>query len=171
MGICTRLSRPRGGHLTTSPTTRCFSQSCVTLICMYLPPFFSPESQLPAMTSHRLSLTSEGSVTQHVPVLARTYCQLDVDRFPYDSQACSLTFSSWVYDVRHLNLTPLDEPVDMTSLVTHSEWEVVRMTVQQTAFSYGGAVFPQVWNMCGVVDEDSCGRYRMAKGGIHPCVP
>ncbi|XP_071478317.1 neuronal acetylcholine receptor subunit alpha-9-like [Diadema antillarum] len=52
---------------------------------------------------------SDGTAIWYVPMITTTSCRVNVRYFPFDSQSCTLTFSSWLYDSRGLNLLFLND--------------------------------------------------------------
>ncbi|XP_071478318.1 neuronal acetylcholine receptor subunit alpha-10-like [Diadema antillarum] len=55
---------------------------------------------------------SDGTAVWYVPTITTTSCRVNVRYFPFDSQSCTLTFSSWLYDSRGLNLLFLNDTGD-----------------------------------------------------------
>ncbi|CAC5398417.1 CHRNA10 [Mytilus coruscus] len=48
---------------------------------------------------------SDGLVEYNFPSTVEVLCPVDVTNFPFDTQVCSLKFSSWAYHGFHLNIT------------------------------------------------------------------
>ena len=46
----------------------------------------------------KATLHSEGKVRWEPPVIYKSYCNIDVEYFPFDEQKCNLKFGSWTYD-------------------------------------------------------------------------
>jgi hypothetical protein len=58
-------------------------------------------------------------------------CPLDLHKFPFDTQNCKLTFSSWIFSNRYLKLSPYNDTskaVDILNDFSHSEWKVKGIT-------------------------------------------
>jgi len=75
----------------------------------------------------RLYLYSNGNMFWSRPGIFKFSCSMDLNKFPFDSQNCSMTFGSWIYDQTFLNLKPYDDEskaVDIFSTFSHGEWEV-----------------------------------------------
>ncbi|KAL8566509.1 hypothetical protein ACOMHN_012327 [Nucella lapillus] len=102
------------------------------------------DSGMSGLQGYRLSITSKGEVLQQVPVVLNSLCQLDVSRFPFDTQTCNLTFGSWAYHGLELNLTSSEHAVDLSSYVTHGEWEVLSFTAVRIEPYFSGLPYPQV---------------------------
>ena len=78
-------------------------------------------------------------------MVLRSVCQLDVSRFPFDTQTCNLTFGSWAYTGHELNLSEAAEAVDLRSYITHGEWHLASLTSQRIEPVFSGVPYPQVW--------------------------
>ncbi|XP_005091020.1 neuronal acetylcholine receptor subunit non-alpha-2 [Aplysia californica] len=69
---------------------------------------------------------------------------MDVTNFPFDEQKCTLTFLSMSYNDQQLKFVPLRKKVDVNSLTSHGEWNIVDASVD-TENS------PQVTNVSAIV--------------------
>ncbi|XP_062910988.1 neuronal acetylcholine receptor subunit alpha-10-like, partial [Mobula hypostoma] len=79
----------------------------------------------------------DGLVTWDSPAIARTSCQLDVTSFPLDAQRCPLTFGSWTYGGRQLDLWPAGATGLLSDFVGHVEWEVLDLPAGRRLTQYG----------------------------------
>ncbi|XP_072898043.1 neuronal acetylcholine receptor subunit alpha-10-like [Hemitrygon akajei] len=79
----------------------------------------------------------DGLVTWDSPAIARTSCQLDVTFFPLDTQRCPLTFGSWTYGGRQLDLWPSGETGQLSDFAGHVEWEVLGLPAGRRLAQYG----------------------------------
>ncbi|XP_076465789.1 uncharacterized protein LOC143297366 [Babylonia areolata] len=102
------------------------------------------ESNLSGVEDYRMVVTAEGGVEQLFPVVVNSVCQLDVTRFPFDTQACNLSFGSWAYHELEINLTEAEEAVDLSSYATNGQWEVLSFTVLRINPEFFGTHFPQL---------------------------
>ena len=74
-----------------------------------------------------LYLYSDGSVIYSKPTILDFSCPLELSRFPFDTQTCTMNISSWVYTDGFLNLIPntdVSKQIDVLDTFGHSEWEV-----------------------------------------------
>ncbi|CAF0796433.1 unnamed protein product [Rotaria sp. Silwood1] len=57
----------------------------------------------------------------------KSTCQIDIRRFPYDRQNCSMKFGTWTYDSSKVNLKFYRniEKFDLNSYVKSNEWSIV----------------------------------------------
>ena len=79
-----------------------------------------------------LYLYSDGSVIYSKPTILDFSCPLELSRFPFDTQTCTMNISSWVYTDGLLNLIPntdVSKQIDVLSSFGHSEWEVKEYSV------------------------------------------
>lgn len=51
-----------------------------------------------------VSINYDGSVTWLAPVVVKTVCNFNVRYFPYDTQFCTLTVGSWMFDGLEVDL-------------------------------------------------------------------
>uniref|UniRef100_A0A1I8JJQ2 Neur_chan_LBD domain-containing protein n=1 Tax=Macrostomum lignano TaxID=282301 RepID=A0A1I8JJQ2_9PLAT len=72
---------------------------------------------------------SDGSVQLGTQAVFKIFCRVDISSFPYDSQQCNITFSSWTKDASTFVLTK--KPSDESSSDDHAfqsasngEWQV-----------------------------------------------
>uniref|UniRef100_A0A7E4VZW9 Acetylcholine receptor subunit alpha-type unc-38 n=1 Tax=Panagrellus redivivus TaxID=6233 RepID=A0A7E4VZW9_PANRE len=65
--------------------------------------------------STKATLHYSGQVTWEPPAIFKSFCQIDVQWFPFDEQLCNLKIGSWTFSKELLNLEILDgEEVDET---------------------------------------------------------
>ena len=68
-------------------------------------------------------MSHDGNVTWLSMVIFKSSCAIDVKYFPFDTQNCSLDFSSWTYDSYNLNLLIQGDRVgDTTNYMNSTEW-------------------------------------------------
>uniref|UniRef100_A0A670YB93 5-hydroxytryptamine receptor 3A n=1 Tax=Pseudonaja textilis TaxID=8673 RepID=A0A670YB93_PSETE len=80
-----------------------------------------------------------GEVRNLKPVQVVTACSLDIYNFPFDVQNCSLTFTSWLHNIRDINLslwrTPEEVKNDRSVFMNQGEWELLHVLSQFREFS------------------------------------
>lgn len=77
-------------------------------------------------------LYNTGDIMWSNPGVYKFSCSLDLKLFPFDTQQCSMTFGSWTYSDKYINLIPnkdVQKQVDLLDSFSHSEWEVISATV------------------------------------------
>ncbi|RUS71038.1 hypothetical protein EGW08_021196, partial [Elysia chlorotica] len=76
--------------------------------------------------STNVIVNSNGTVMYLAMVIYKSSCSIDVKYFPFDSQHCTLDFSSWTYDLQGMNLILLGgEDGDLSNYKNSTEWELV----------------------------------------------
>ena len=54
-------------------------------------------------------VSSTGDVLWMYPALLTTYCTLNVEYFPFDTQDCQVVFISWTFSALELNISAADD--------------------------------------------------------------
>ena len=62
-------------------------------------------------------LESSGRTNWMSPATFKSSCTLNIKYFPFDTQICELTFGSWTFDNRMLNLWNLHEDHSFAGLL------------------------------------------------------
>jgi len=70
-------------------------------------------------------VSSTGAVSWIPLGILTSACSIDITWFPFDEQKCPMKFGSWTYDGNKLNLTKMDDPVDLSTLQENGEWDVI----------------------------------------------
>lgn len=74
-----------------------------------------------------MNLYSSGEIMYSRPGIFKFSCPLKLEKFPFDTQSCEFTFSSWVYSTEYLHLEPYEsqsKAIDILDTFSHSEWKV-----------------------------------------------
>lgn len=74
-----------------------------------------------------IMLYSDGSLMWSRPGIFKFSCSLQLKQFPYDSQECTMTFGSWIYDNQKIHIQPYADSakaIDILDEFSHSEWDV-----------------------------------------------
>nr|XP_025963249.1 5-hydroxytryptamine receptor 3A [Dromaius novaehollandiae] len=84
-----------------------------------------------------------GEVWNLKPIQVMTACSLDIYNFPFDVQNCSLTFTSWLHNIRDLNLSLWRQPervkFDRNVFLNQGEWELLYVLSHFREFSVEGS--------------------------------
>lgn len=67
---------------------------------------------------------------------------MDVTHFPFDFQVCNLTFGSWAYSGRQVDVINVSDKADLTSYVQNTEWHVHKAPVMRLVTFYGDDPYP-----------------------------
>ncbi|KAK6631321.1 Acetylcholine receptor subunit alpha-like 1 [Polyplax serrata] len=77
-----------------------------------------------------------GKVYWKPPAIYKSFCEIDVEYFPFDEQTCFMKFGSWTYDgymidLRHISQTPdsdtIDMGIDLQDYYLSVEWDIMRV--------------------------------------------
>uniref|UniRef100_A0AAU6PBG8 Nicotinic acetylcholine receptor alpha1 n=1 Tax=Protohermes xanthodes TaxID=1452977 RepID=A0AAU6PBG8_9NEOP len=77
-----------------------------------------------------------GKVIWKPPAIYKSFCEIDVEYFPFDEQTCFMKFGSWTYDgymvdLRHLSQSPdsdnIDMGIDLQDYYISVEWDIMRV--------------------------------------------
>ena len=86
---------------------------------------------------YRTSLTDvparveyNGTISWSPLSLYKANCNIRVRQFPYDTQACTFMFKSWVYDDDEVSVTPVDNKLNLRNMKKHIEWELTGTEVR-----------------------------------------
>ena len=52
----------------------------------------------------KATISYKGTVTWNPPAIYKSYCDMNVEYFPFDEQKCSLKFGSWTYHGDQVNM-------------------------------------------------------------------
>uniref|UniRef100_A0A182Q8W3 Neurotransmitter-gated ion-channel ligand-binding domain-containing protein n=1 Tax=Anopheles farauti TaxID=69004 RepID=A0A182Q8W3_9DIPT len=86
---------------------------------------------------------SEGKVLWVPPTEYHAFCELNMRYWPFDYQKCILKIGSWTFDGYMLNLTLGSEP-QFETLVSNSEWKIVKITVDRNSRFYPCCAEPYI---------------------------
>ncbi|XP_014604929.1 PREDICTED: acetylcholine receptor subunit alpha-like 1 [Polistes canadensis] len=85
-----------------------------------------------------------GKVMWKPPAIYKSFCEINVEYFPFDEQTCFMKFGSWTYDgytvdLRHLDQTEdsneIDVGIDLTDYYISVEWDIIKVpAVRNEAF-------------------------------------
>ena len=78
-------------------------------------------------------LYPDGEMLWSMPAVYKITCPLDLKFFPFDTQICSIKFSSWSYDNRLIKMIPhgnKDTQIDVLDTFSHSEWDLKDYSIE-----------------------------------------
>ena len=61
----------------------------------------------------------------------KTVCEVDITYYPFDEQVCRLVFGAWSYRTSKMNLTNLDNSINMDAYNENGEWEVFKTEIRR----------------------------------------
>lgn len=77
----------------------------------------------------QLRITSLGFVIMELATEIKTSCNIDIDRFPFDTQICSVIFISTTYQSRELSLISENLDVRVSNNSGNLQWNIVNTTL------------------------------------------
>lgn len=60
--------------------------------------FFSADGNYEVTIMTKAILHHDGKVVWKPPAIYKSFCEIDVEYFPFDEQTCFMKFGSWSYD-------------------------------------------------------------------------
>lgn len=86
---------------------------------------------------YRAYVRKNGTISYNFPTTLELQCPLDITNFPYDRQICTLTFGSWSYDLRGINMFFMyQDSADLTYMQKHVEWTIVKVPAERRLINY-----------------------------------
>lgn len=88
-----------------------------------------------------MKLFNDGRLLYIRPTKYSFSCKLDLNDFPFDTQTCSMTFGSWKYSKKSLDLRPFNEydhfpNISINEDFSHNEWNIIDVNVTHTDVEY-----------------------------------
>ena len=73
-------------------------------------------------------VSSDGTVKWRPPSIFKSTCSIDIEKFPYDQQNCSMKFGSWTYDGDSIDVQFYDgiEKIILDEYTPSNEWEIIQ---------------------------------------------
>ncbi|XP_071480002.1 neuronal acetylcholine receptor subunit alpha-6-like [Diadema antillarum] len=78
----------------------------------------------------------DGIVYSIAPLSVKSSCEMNLAKYPYDVQNCTLVWGSWIHDESMISLQPFDPALDLHDLVPNPRWEVVDTSVVRHVKKY-----------------------------------
>ncbi|XP_041819277.1 5-hydroxytryptamine receptor 3A-like [Chelmon rostratus] len=96
-----------------------------------------------------MQVSYDGMVTSEEDMKVVSTCQMDVHKFPFDTQRCNITIGSAVHCVTEIRLTPFSNSSRVTQfsrevMRTQGEWEFLQLSVTTTNFTFHGKYWEQL---------------------------
>ncbi|XP_069136840.1 neuronal acetylcholine receptor subunit alpha-10-like [Argopecten irradians] len=102
----------------------------------------STADDFPGYEDYRVNIYSDGSVYYNFPTIVQSRCLVDVERFPYDTQTCGMTFGSWSHHGYEMDLVYKNPYGDLSSSVMNVEWSISTFTAARHVLYYGCCIEP-----------------------------
>jgi nicotinic acetylcholine receptor len=83
------------------------------------------EKPMDELLKTNVMVYSNGDIIWSRPGMLRTSCVFDLENFPFDTQTCSYKFGSWLYDKSQIDISNVDNPIDLTNYQSNQEWSII----------------------------------------------
>jgi len=102
-------------------------------------------------------LRYDGTVTWKPPAIYKSFCEIDVEYFPFDQQTCYMKFGSWTSDGNTVNLEHLHQMpdsnfiqvgIDLREYYLSVEWDIMDVPAKRNEKYYsccGDTPFPDIF--------------------------
>lgn len=80
-----------------------------------------------------LNLDHNGYLIWEPGLITQTICEVNIAKYPFDSQHCSIRLMSWMHTNRSLQVSVASDSIDTTNYYPNGEWDLVGTLVK--AFS------------------------------------
>ncbi|GFG32262.1 hypothetical protein Cfor_03485, partial [Coptotermes formosanus] len=87
---------------------------------------------------------SNGDVLWVPPSQFQVFCKLDMRKWPFDTQSCSLSLGSWTYDGDQIDILLDNDGSELALLETNSEWEIVAVQSNREVMTYACCEEPYI---------------------------
>ncbi|XP_048761173.1 neuronal acetylcholine receptor subunit alpha-10-like [Ostrea edulis] len=84
-------------------------------------------ANMPGMKQYRTLITNLGKVHYQFPTTVHMSCGMNIAKFPYDYQICTMTFGSWIHTFTGIEMFSKSDIGNLTSFINDQEWIVVRL--------------------------------------------
>lgn len=83
-------------------------------------------------------MDSKGLVKWRPPCIFKSTCQINIQKFPYDEQNCSLKFGSWTYDKSKIDIQFYEKnrQIDIKEYTESNEWEIMTTMGTRSEIKY-----------------------------------
>ncbi|XP_040185081.1 5-hydroxytryptamine receptor 3A-like [Rana temporaria] len=114
---------------------------------LYIYELTDSENSVPVIPFY--TVTNKGTIINAKPIRIVSSCNLDIFKFPFDQQICSLTFGSYVHSVNEMIMSAKSNSsvVNMNSqsiFVSKGDWNLVNVNVENGNFTGVHQVFSSV---------------------------
>ncbi|OWF35889.1 Neuronal acetylcholine receptor subunit beta-3 [Mizuhopecten yessoensis] len=91
-----------------------------------------------------IRVVSDGTLSWTPSGIYKTLCETDVTFYPFDTQICDISVSTWGYTASEITLNLDSSPLDFTYFKENGEWEYISYTTSSTDRGRGGNSFSSV---------------------------
>ncbi|CAH1268271.1 CHRNA9 [Branchiostoma lanceolatum] len=95
------------------------------------------DDQFTSRMETNVVLSHTGDIYWDSPAITKSSCEVDVSYFPFDYQNCRVTFGSWTYTIKQLEVVAESEEGDLQDYIPNVEWDVLGMPASRNLVFYG----------------------------------
>lgn len=85
-----------------------------------------------------------GNVLWVPPATFKTFCDLNLRNWPFDTHKCTLIFGSWIYSGEEINIQAKETDSHLDLFVENPEWEITSFTWARTVSHYACCPDPYI---------------------------
>ncbi|KAI8495296.1 acetylcholine-gated cation-selective channel [Branchiostoma belcheri] len=104
---------------------------------MSAPVAVDADDQFTSRMETNVVLSHTGDIYWDSPAITKSSCEVDVSYFPFDYQNCRVTFGSWTYTIKQLEVVAESEEGDLQDYIPNVEWDVLGMPAFRNLVFYG----------------------------------
>ncbi|XP_070847204.1 5-hydroxytryptamine receptor 3A-like [Chaetodon trifascialis] len=96
-----------------------------------------------------VQMSYDGMVTSDEDMKVVSTCEMDVHKFPFDTQRCNITIGSAVHCVNEIRLIPFSNSSRATQfsrevMRSQGEWEFLQLSITSGSFTFHGRIWEQL---------------------------
>nr|KAG5713718.1 hypothetical protein BaRGS_024345 [Batillaria attramentaria] len=91
-----------------------------------------------------LRVRQDGQVTWNPPGILVTSCEMDTTDFPFDTQTCSLSVTSFGYTIQELNISVHDTGINQKYYTENGEWHLQSTWNERSEFDEDGYTYAKM---------------------------
>ncbi|XP_028408250.1 neuronal acetylcholine receptor subunit alpha-7-like [Dendronephthya gigantea] len=106
----------------------------------------SADGHLSDSFKKKVIIKSTGQNIWFIPVVLRSFCEVDIEYFPFDEQTCPLRFGSWTYHGFELDFKLMQggEATDLKKYKSSGEFELVTFSADRETNTYSCCKEPYI---------------------------
>ncbi|KAM4017466.1 5-hydroxytryptamine receptor 3A-like [Anomaloglossus baeobatrachus] len=95
------------------------------------------------------SVSSDGTIKSSMPLRVTSSCNLDIFKFPFDTQTCSLSFGPYIHTVQDIVMVAKSNSTQVYQnskdiFVTKGDWFLMDITVKNSTYNTESDIYSEV---------------------------
>lgn len=91
-----------------------------------------------------IRIENSGKMIWELPRIFETYCEMITHYYPFDTQNCDITLTSWGYTSGQITLVFNDEPIVKTYFRENDAWDISNTTTEKSDKARAGESYSQL---------------------------